>query len=86
MTPRSCRSASRPPSRAPTFSSPVAPVCEEVRAALDLEPVARERFRSRVYDSVSVGRVVAGPDGRTYSVRGLDDGGEVELGLYRLRR
>lgn len=68
------------------LSAEVAPVCAEVRAALDLEPVARTRFRSRVYDSASVGRIFTGADGRTYTVEALDDGSEVELGLYRLRR
>lgn len=66
-------------------SSEVAPVCEEVRAALDLAPVAEARFRSRIYDSVSVGRIVVGADGRTHAVRALTDGSEVSLGLYRRR-
>ena len=67
------------------LASRVAHVCEEIRAALDLEPVAEERFRSHVYDSVSVGRIVVGPGGRTHTIRALDDGSEVSLGLYRCR-
>ena len=60
-----------------------APVCEQIRAALDLEPIAETRFRSHVYDTVSVGRVVMDSSGVTHTVRTLR--GEVELGLYRVR-
>lgn len=67
------------------LTSRVAPVCDEVRSALDLAPMAEVRFRSHTYDSVSVGRIVVGADGRTRTVRALTDGSEVELGLYRRR-
>ena len=65
------------------LSARVAPVCQEVRAALDLEPVAETRFRSHVYDSVSIGRVIMNAYGVTHTVRALR--GAVELGLYRVR-
>ena len=68
------------------LATPVAPVCEEVRAALDLEPVSETRFRSNIYDSVSVGRIVVGPDGRTQTTHALENDSEVALGLYRQRR
>lgn len=66
------------------LSAPEAPVCAEARATLDLVPVAETRFRSRVYDSVAVGRLVS-IDGATHTVHALHDGSEVRLGLYRVR-
>jgi hypothetical protein len=66
------------------LSTPVAPVCAEARAALDLVPVAETRFRSHVYDSVTVGRLVS-INGVTHTVHALHDGSEVSLGLYRVR-
>ncbi len=68
------------------LSAPAAAVCDELRASVDLERVASTRFRSRIYDPVSVGRMVPGPDGRTETQRALREGDEVELGLYRVRR
>ncbi len=67
------------------LSAPTAPVCDELRASVDLERVAVTRFRSRIYDPVSVGRIVLGPTGRTETQRALREGDEVELGLYRIR-
>ena len=68
------------------LSAPTARACDELRASVDLERVAGTRFRSRIYDPVSVGRIVLGPNGRTETQRALHDGAEVELGLYRVRR
>ncbi len=66
-------------------SKPVAPVCDELRRRLDLEPVASTHLLSRVYDEVNAGRVYTLEDGRTIVEQTLAPGDDIPLTLYRVR-
>ncbi len=66
--------------------SPTAPVCDALRGALDMSTIDESTFRSRGYDVRGLSGRWRGHDGVEVDPRGVLDGSEVRLGLYRASR